>query len=266
MKKIEKGSSWALVTGASGGIGYCYVKQLAERGYNIIAVARPNDGVQEVKVRVEAEYGVEVFAIEQDLAKTESAELIYSAVSEAGIAVEVLINNAGVFSYLDVLDTPVKRLETILLLHSYTLTMLCRLFGEDMRKAKKGYILNMSSFSHWIAFPGLALYTATKSYIYKFSRALAKELREDKVVVTVLSPAGVLTDLYGLPKNLQKVGKNLGILITPKFCVKRGLKAMFRGKCSVVPDWWNRAFLPIASHLPNFIVRMTRYYTKGLQK
>ena len=91
----------------------------------------------------------------------------------------------------------------------------------------------MSSYSLWMPFPGLALYSASKAYMRSFSVAFAKEVRDRGIRVTAVCPAGVATDLYGLTPRWQRIGKRLGVLITPDNCARRGLLALWRGRrCS----------------------------------
>jgi short-subunit dehydrogenase len=112
----------------------------------------------------------------------------------------------------------------------------------------------------------LALYSASKAYVKSFTEAFAKELRGTGVSATAICPAGIATDLYGLPKNLQELGVKIGGLMTAKSCARRGLKAMFKGRRVVVPDWWFRILIPICSFLPGFVIRPLRNFTQKWQK
>lgn len=115
-------------------------------------------------------------------------------------------------------------------------------------------------------FPGLALYSASKSYVKSFTEAFAKELRGTGVSITAICPAGIATDLYGLSKRLQKFGTNTGILMKPSSCARRGLKAMFKRRSVVVPDWWYKLLIPFCKYLPGFIMRPLRNFTMKWQK
>ena len=138
-----------------------------------------------------------------------------------------MINNAGIFSFCDILTTPAERIERIILLHDLTVSQLCRLYAADMvRRGVRGHILNMSSYSLWMPFPGLALYSASKAYMRSFSVAFAKEVRDRGIRVTAVCPAGVATDLYGLTPRWQRIGKRLGVLITPDNCVDSPLQSV----------------------------------------
>ncbi|MEG0789519.1 MAG: SDR family NAD(P)-dependent oxidoreductase [Alistipes sp.] len=268
MKQTEilKGTKWALVTGANSGIGRCYAEQLAALGYNLVVVGIDPEKIQLTRSEIVLRFGIEVFAVGIDLARISAAQELYDHVVAQGIAVEVLINNAGMFSFRDLLTTPVERIERIILLHDLTTTLLCRLFARDMAARGGGYILNMSSFSLWMPFPGLALYSASKAYLRSFSVAFAKEVQTDGIRVTAVCPAGVATDLYGLTPKWQHIGRKVGVLISPDSCARRGLQALWRGRRCIVPDWWNRIFIPLCQLLPMCVLRPIRKYTMKFQK
>ena len=209
----------------------------------------------------------EVRVIPTDLARVGAAQELYDRIAAEGIGIDVVINNAGIFSFCDILTTPPERIERIVLLHDLTVSQLCRLYAADMvRRGVRGHILNMSSYSLWMPFPGLALYSASKAYMRSFSVAFAKEVREHGIRVTAVCPAGVATDLYGLTPRWQRIGKRLGVLITPDSCARRGLRALWRGRRCIVPDWWNRAWIPLCKVLPMWVLRPIRRFTMKFQK
>ena len=263
--EVPRGKAWALVTGAALGIGRQYAEQLAALGYNLLMV----DILEEVKteaVVISEQHKVRCDAKVMDLATASAARELHAWSVAEGYIFDVVINNAGMFSFCDILNTPVERLERIILLHDLTLTTMCRLYGEDMIKRGKGKLLNMSSYSIWMPFPGLASYSASKAYVKSFTEAFAKELRGTGVTATAICPAGIATDLYGLSKKLQRFGVKIGVLMTPKSCARRGLRAMFKGRKVVVPDWWFRLLIPICSYLPGFLIRPLRNFTMKWQK
>lgn len=262
---VARGSAWALVTGAAMGIGRQYAERLAMMGYNLVVI----DILPEIETEAQAiaaQHKVRVVARTMDLARETAAHELHAWTVAEGLEFDVVINNAGIFSFCDILNTPVERLERILLLHDVTLTVMCRLYGEDMMRRGKGRILNMSSYSIWMPFPGLASYSASKAYVKSFTEAFAKELRGTGVSITAICPAGIATDLYGLSKELQRFGVKWGILMSPQSCARRGLKAMFKGRSVVVPDWWFRLFIPICKYLPGFLIRPLRNFTMRWQK
>lgn len=259
-------SRWALLTGASRGIGLELARGLALRGYGLILVARGADRLQEVAAMLRGDCGVEVITIAADLATRGEPERLYEECLRRGVEVDVVVNNAGLFIYRDLADVEAERVGQILALHIGATTTLCRLFGRDMRARGRGYILNMSSYASWLPLAGLGLYGGTKSYIRDFSYALRDELRESGVVVTVALPAGVATELYGLSERYQRLGVRWGVLKTPEKVAQSCLRALFRGRRKVVPGVLNRLALPLLTHLPRCLKRTLRRRTVGLQK
>ena len=263
---IAKGTKTALVTGASSGIGRCYAEQLAARGYNLIIVSRNEQQLIDVAQTIKAASGVEVRILEKNLATTTAAQELFDWTKQEGYTIDVLINNAGAFSFCDIVNTPTERIVEMITLHDITNTLLCKIFATDMASRGGGHILNMSSYSIWMPWPGLSLYSASKAYLRAFSIAFAKEVCEKGVYVTAVCPAGIATDLYGLSKKWQKIGLNIHALSTPKFCARRGLNSLWRRRRSVVPDWWMILLIPILEYLPMFILRWIRSFTKKWQK
>lgn len=262
---VTPGSAWALVTGAGTGIGRSFALRLAHLGYNVVIAGQTRGPLEEVADQIRAT-GREVRLLVTDLARVEASDELYAAVRGMGVGIEVLINNAGIFSFRDILSTPVERIERMILLHDMTLSKNCLAFGRDMAARGRGWILNMSSYSIWMPFPGMALYTATKAYVRSFSVAFAKEVRERGVRVTVVCPAGVATDLYGLTPRWQRIGLRTGVLITADSCARRALKALWRGRRTIVPDWWNRLWIPLCKLLPMCLIRPLRRHTIKFQK
>lgn len=267
--RVLSGRAWALVTGAGTGIGRSFALRLATAGYDLVLVGQTTATLERVRDEIAAADATarrQVRILTMDLARTEASDELYAAVRAMGIDVDVLVNNAGIFSFRDILQTPPERIERMILLHDMTLSKNCLAFGRDMATRGRGWILNMSSFSIWMPFPGMALYTATKAYVRTFSVAFAKEMAERGVRVTAVCPAGVATDLYGLTPRWQRIGLRLGVLISADACARRALRALWRGRRTVVPDWWNRAFIPLCKLLPMWLIRPLRRHTMQFQK
>lgn len=272
--RIEKGSRTALVTGGGSGIGKELARQLARRGFNLLLVSRNAERLKAAADEIKAQYGVETSYYSIDLAVQDSAYQLYDYCREQGYTIDMLVNDAGMFIYNDVLKCDTRRIEDILNLHVVTLTLMCRLFGEDMAQRGCGWILNLASYSKWMCWPGLSVYSASKNYVESFSKGFAAEMRESGVKVMAVSPAGVTTDLYGLPKKLQKVGLYCGILWTPSLTAKVTLNALFFGRRrnlilsirSYVPGLLNVVAIPILTILPRSVVWLARQCTKMLQR
>ena len=115
-------------------------------------------------------------------------------------------------------------------------------------------------------YPGLSLYSASKNYLKSFSKPFAEEMRSFGVKVTAVSPAGVTTDLYGLPDKYKKLGHDIGVLASPEKIARVSVRAMFRGRKHIVPGILNRVGIPILAILPDCVVRLARKLTMCLQK
>lgn len=266
--EVPQGTARALVSGAGSGIGRCYARRLAALGYDLVLVGDNRQHLETVRRELAEGFPqCDIRIVVCDLARVGAARELFDRTQADGLAIDVLINNAGMFSFRDILQTPEERIERIILLHDLTNTQLCRLYAAEMaRRGRGGHILNMSSYSQWMPFPGLALYSASKAYLRAFSVAFAKEVREQGIRVTAVSPAGVATDLYGLPPYWQRIGLRLGVLISADRCARKGLRALWRGRRSIVPDWWNRAWIPLCKILPMWVLRPVRRFTMKFQK
>lgn len=261
----------SLVTGASSGIGLQYATQLA-RDYHtdLLLVSNQEDELRKVAENLEAQYKVRAIPHYADLSKQDAAEDLYDYCHANNLVVDILINDAGVFFFNPYCETSMKRISLMLNLHMVTVAKLCRLFGEDMiarqltdeeqaqticgKPRKKGYILNMSSMSAWMAMPGIQTYNATKAFIYNFSKSLWYELKPKGVNITVMTPGAVDTALFGLAPNLRRLAVNLRVSIPPEKLVKRALRSMFRGKKADMPGVINHLFTPILKHTPDWLV------------
>lgn len=261
----------ALVTGASSGIGLQYATQLA-RDYHcdLLLVSNQKEELEQVAKDLATTYGVKTIARYADLSLNDAAETLHDWCVENKYVVDILINNAGVFFFNKYCETSMKRIELMLQLHMITVAKMTRLFAADMihreltdeeartrvcgHKRMRGYILNMSSMSAWMAMPGIQTYNATKAFIYNFSKSIWYELKPHNVGITVMAPGAVDTGLFGLAPNLRKLAVALTVSIPPEKLVKRALKKMFRGKKADTPGVINWLSTPLLKHTPDWVL------------
>ncbi|MBQ6790788.1 MAG: SDR family NAD(P)-dependent oxidoreductase [Paludibacteraceae bacterium] len=254
---------FALVTGASSGMGLEFARQLAQRGYNLLIVSNVpeiHEAAEQLRSQITNEQSpIEVIDLVMDLGQQSSARELYDYTRVHEIEVEVLVNNAGVYHDRDILDDSEAFTSLIMNLHMYTPAMLCYLFGQDMRERRHGYILNVCSVTSKMAAQRLGTYGGTKAFLSHFTRALHIELRKYGVHVTDVSPGAVDTGLYSIKPALTKVGKCLGIIVSPQTLVRRALRALFRGRAkTTIPTVFWRVLCFIILLIPTCLLRLIR--------
>ena len=256
-------SKYAIVTGASSGIGYSFAEQLAKRGYNLLIVSNVpeiHEAAEKIKSSISnLQSPIEVVGLVMDLGQQSSARELYEYTRAHKMEVEVLVNNAGVYHDKDILDDSEGFTSLIMNLHMYTPAMLCYLFGQDMKARGKGYILNVCSVTSKMAAQRLGTYGGTKAFLSHFTRALHIELSKYGVSVTDVSPGAVDTGLYSISPALTKMGKCLGIIVSPETLAKRGLFALFHGwaKTTIPTVFW-RVLCFIILLIPTCLLRLIR--------
>lgn len=256
--KDEEKYRYALVTGASSGIGLEFARQLAQKGYPLIIVSNVNE-IMDCAKQLNEQYGVTVHGLVRNLGTADAARELYDYCHAQGWEVEVLVNNAGVYHDKDILDDSEAFTQLIIQLHMTTPAMLCYLFGKDMRERRKGYILNVCSVTSNMAAQRLGTYGSTKAFLTNFTRALHIELHKYGVHVTNVSPGAVDTGLYNIKPWMTKAGKYLGIIVSPQTLARRGLRAMFHGRSkTTVPTvfWW--ILCGIILLIPTCLLRLIR--------
>lgn len=249
---------YALVTGASSGIGYQYALQLAQKGYNLLIVSNEADAIVKKGDLIKSQYPVDVIPLMRDLGQPTAAKELYDYCKMRNIEVEVLVNNAGVYHDRDFIAESEGFNNLILNLHVNTPAMLLYYFSKDMVERHKGYILNMSSITSEIAVQRLATYSATKAFLKNFNRCVHIELYHKGVYVTAVRPGAVDTGLYSISKTATKIGKIVGYITTPEKLAEKGLKAMFRGRCQRTPGFLNHVLIFLVALLPTGLLRLIR--------
>jgi uncharacterized protein len=182
------GRQTALITGASGGIGLELARQFAAGGYDLVLVARSAGRLEELAGELRSRHGVTVRVLAKDLADPKSPEEVFRELEAAGVAVDVLVNNAGFATFGPFVEIdPGKELEE-LQLNVVTLTHLTKRFLPGMLARRRGGVLNLASTAGFQPGPLMAVYYATKAYVISFSEALAEELSGTGLTVSVLCP------------------------------------------------------------------------------
>jgi uncharacterized protein len=247
---------YALVTGASSGIGWHITENLAIRGYSIVAISNQPAELIALKNKIEPIYTVTVITLNMDLAQENSARQVFDFCEEKGLEVEVLVNNAGMLVFGQVLKVDYTLTKTIMNLHMITPALLCKLFGEKMTARGKGYILNVSSISAVMPYPGISLYGPTKAFLRLFTRALRTETKPFGIRVTCLIPGATATNLYDAHQYNIPLLLKLGVFKKPESVARAGINALIKNRAKCIPGLLNKVIVFIFPLIPHFVIGM----------
>lgn len=193
----------ALITGASSGLGKEFAKIHAEKGGDLVVVARSKDKLIALKKELEKEHNIHVSVIQKDLTEANAAQEIHNFVKFSKIKIDYLINNAGFGGIGKFHERSWHKDLNMIQLNIIALTDLCRKFIPDFIERNEGKILNISSTASLMAGPMQAVYFATKAYVTSFSNAIAEELHNTNITVTTLMPGATETN-FGETSGMDK--------------------------------------------------------------
>lgn len=256
----------ALVTGGCSGIGQAIAHRLAARGHALVLVSERPGPLEETAASIRSAHGVPVDVVCVDLAQPGAAEEVHRRVHALGRTVEVLVNNAGIFFFGEAADAPPARANALLQLHVVTPSLLCTLFGREMRERRSGRILIVSSISAWRDFPGIAYYGSSKKYLRGFARALRSELAVHGVSVTCLAPGPTATGLYGQDSDEVRRGRRLGLFSEPDRVAEAGVRALLAGRAECVPGLSSRFLAVLSAATPQWVVDLVRRRAPWLRR
>ena len=253
---------YAVVTGASSGLGLEFAKLLAKKGYYLVLVARRTERLEALKLEILNSYKLDIHVVSLDLSDTTAAKKLLDYTQQNKLKVSILINNAGFGTSGDFLSVPLEKTVEMLQLNITTLTQLSYLFGNEMKKNKLGYILQVSSVGAFQPSPSFAAYSATKSYVMLFSEALDFELKGTGVSVTKLYPGATKTEFFEVANTkVNKLVENS--LMTAASVASIALEAMFNRKRSIVPGNMNKISTLLVQLLPR---KLATYIAANVMK
>ena len=216
---------WAIVTGASGGIGLSCANILAERGYSLVLVARSKSTLEaQQKDYVSKGIGCEICVL--DLSHIEAPQELVAFTDAKGIVPDVLVNNAGVGVYGKCLETNLSEQVAMLKLNVEALVSLSHLYGQKMVARKHGYILQVASTAAFQPLPYFGLYAGTKSLVLSYSRCLNFEYQDQGVSSTALCPGPTKTNFFAGKKN-ETTKQLASMMMSADEVARKGIDAMF---------------------------------------
>jgi short-subunit dehydrogenase len=232
-------SATALITGASGGIGYELAKLFARDHHNLVLVARSGDKLTEIASELERDFSVSVRPIALDLTEPPAPQFLFDQLQREGIAVDFLVNNAGYGKLGRFAEVPMEESLGQIQLNITALTALTNLFLGPMLERRSGRIMNVASTAGFQPGPLMAVYYASKAYVISFSEAIANELAGSGVTVTCLCPGATDT---GFARRAGNDQTRLFRQVPPmdaKTVARDGYRAMMKGATLVIPGLRN---------------------------
>ncbi len=234
---MDQTPPFAVITGASRGIGAEYARALAAQGYDLLLVARDSTRLETLRHELHSVCQREIWTESLDLSKSQAAESLYNLARSYRSEVSLLINNAGFGLYGDFAEMPLASIQNMLQLHINTIVESIRLFLPDMLARKRGEIITVSSVAGFFPIPYITEYAATKAFLIAFSEGLAREIRNQGVTIQVCCPGFTDTDFH------QSAGhqpKHVFFAQSPQSVVQTSLQALQFKRTLVTIGWQGR--------------------------
>jgi len=240
--------SFALITGASSGIGECFARALARRGRNLVLAARSEDRLRQLASDLQREHNIRAEVVAMDLSLRDAAAQLASVLTERNLAIGLLVNNAAFGGRGEFWKLPMERQMAMVRLNINTLAELTYLLLPAMVERGQGAIINVSSTASFQPMAYTATYAATKAFVTSFSMGLAEEVRSHGIRVVTLCPGGTRTNFFeagnygarSIPGGLQE----------PEEVVDEALRALERGGGLVVPRLLNKLGVFVQRFIP----------------
>jgi short-subunit dehydrogenase len=234
----------ALITGASSGIGTAFAQELAMRQINLILVARSQNKLYQLAEKLQHQVPIKVEVIVQDLTEQQAAKKVYDTITEKGLNVDFLVNNAGVGDYGAFTQRELSRQAEMIQLNIVALVELTYLFLSEMQQRGTGNIINVASIAGFQPLPYLSVYAATKAFVLSFSEALWAENKGRNINILALCPGPTDSNFFeaaDFPDSFTN--KNNGSLTSAKEVVKDALEALENRKSNTVPGGLSNQFI-----------------------
>ncbi len=256
--------SFAVITGASQGLGKAFAEELALQGYPVILVSLPHQGLPELASFINEKYQVETAYYETDFSEPANILELANWLNK-NFKIQILINNAGIGGSKKIEDSHLSTITNIIHINVHSTSILTHQLLANLKQHKCSYILNVSSIAAFSPVGYKTVYPASKSFIYSFSIGLAAELKKDNVFVSVINPGAMKTN-QEITSRIEKQGF-IGrlTLLEPKKVAKYSIKKLFQQKTLILINplsWIISKLLPfkIKTFLLTRIVKRELYH------
>jgi 17beta-estradiol 17-dehydrogenase / very-long-chain 3-oxoacyl-CoA reductase len=241
-----KQGAWAVITGASEGIGKGFALALAQKGFNIVIISRRVESLQPV-ADAAAKYDVQTKVVPLDCNSPDAVAKIVAAVD--GLDVSVLVNNVGLNTRYpeNLVDTPDNEIDNMINVNVTFTTKLTKAFIPILSKRKRSLIFNMSSFTGRVPVAMMSVYSATKSYVDVFSRALSAEVKQNGIDVTSVLPHYVVSVMSGIRKASWSIPEAIPF-------AHSALKQVSSGAYAIAPHWFHDISMMLIGCVPDAVI------------
>lgn len=252
---MENSKKYALITGASSGIGYELARIFAREGYNLVLVARSEGDLWRVADEFRRANDIDVVVIAKDLFEYDAPFEVYDELKAKNIQVNVLVNDAGQGVYGPLVETDLEQQLQIIQLNVISTTVLTYLFLKDMVRRNEGKILQLGSVVSELPAPYQSVYGGTKAYILSFTEALRSELKDTNITLTVLQPGATDTDFFNKAgAQNSKMVEDPSKLADPAKVAQDGYDALMAGDDKVVSGFKNKVQVAMSNVMPDTMV------------
>jgi uncharacterized protein len=247
-------NQWALITGASAGIGLALAEQLAAGGAHLVLTARRTDRLQKLATELSKKHRIKTEVFSVDLTRPEAPGEIYAFTSRKNVEIELLANNAGFGAFGYAHEIPVTRMLEMIQVNCSAVVNLTRLYLPAMIERKRGYVLIVASTASFQAVPFNSVYAATKAFDLLFAEGIAEEVRSLGVKVCALCPGPTTTEFMEVAQQPSRIFK---VQETADKVARVGLDGLARGKSYVISGGMNRLMMEAERLSPRrFVVKM----------
>ena len=244
-------NKYALITGATDGIGYHLAKKFAENNYSLVIVARNEEALNKTALELKQQFNIEVKTLARDLFDVDNAFDVYNEIQVQDIKIDVLVNDAGQGLYGEFVDTDIYRELDIIQLNISSLVVLTKLFLKDMVDRGEGKILNLASVASKLPGPWQSVYHGTKAFVLSFTEAVRQEVKDKGVVVTALMPGATDTDFFRKADMLESKVVAEGKLDDPAKVAEDGYNALMNNDDKVISGFKNKAQVAMSNLMPD---------------
>jgi short-subunit dehydrogenase len=232
----EWAGKWALITGASAGIGVAFAEQLAAEGTHLVLTARRSNRLEELATRLRQAHGIRTEIVSADLARPEAPQAIFEFTKQKEIEIDLLINNAGFGQYGELTKVETQRLLDMVQVNCLAVVHLTRLYLAEMVARRRGDVLILASTASFQAVPYISTYAATKAFDLLFAEGLAEEMKPYGIRVCALCPGSTESEFHVIAGQ-EKFSSNKQE--TAEKVARTGLQALAEGKSYVISGMGN---------------------------